>query len=64
MTVDATGKALRIVAPAAYVDAGAPVASRYAWGAVPMMSAYDKETDLPVIPWNEKAASSTTHVIV
>lgn len=35
-------------------SADAPVASRYAWGAVPMMSVYDKATELPLLPWSEK----------
>merc|ERR1711920_260340 len=37
---------------------GAPVASSYAWGAIPMMNVYDKQTDLPVLPWSEKVSSS------
>eukprot|EP00797_Seminavis_robusta_P034174 Sro80_g043100.2 (222) ;mRNA; f:62557-63222 len=30
------------------------VATSYGWGSVPMMTIYDKATDLPVLPWNEK----------
>jgi len=34
-----------------------PVASRYGWGAVPMMNLYDKQTELPVLPWAENCTS-------
>ena len=27
------------------------VGSRYGWGPIPMLSVYDAETDLPVLPW-------------
>jgi sialate O-acetylesterase len=30
------------------------VATSYGWGSIPMMTIYDKGTDLPVLPWNEK----------
>ena len=30
------------------------VATRYGWGAVPMMTLYDADTNLPVLPWNEE----------
>jgi len=46
------GSALMLSAPAMYAGAGAPLASRYAWGNVPMMSVYDRETNLPVLPWS------------
>jgi sialate O-acetylesterase len=46
------GSALMLSAPAMYAGAGAPLASRYAWGNVPMMSVYDRETNLPVMPWS------------
>jgi len=36
---------------------GAPVASRYGWGAVPMMNVYDKGTELPVLPWFENVSA-------
>ena len=49
------GGALTLTAAGA--AAGAPVASRYGWGAVPMLSVYDKETGLPLLPWSEKAAA-------
>ena len=29
------------------------VASAYGWGPIPMLSAYDKATGLPVLPWNK-----------
>ena len=31
---------------------GAPTATAYGWGANPMMTVYDAETDLPLLPWN------------
>ena len=36
---------------------GAPVASRYGWGAVPMLSVYDKHTGLPLLPWSQRVAT-------
>lgn len=36
---------------------GAPIASRYGWGAVPMLSVYDKGTGLPVLPWSSDQPS-------
>ena len=38
-------------------SAGVVVASRYGWGAVPMLSIYDKDTDLPVLPWRENCTA-------
>lgn len=35
-----------------------PIASRYGWGAVPMLAYYDKQTQLPVLPWSEKVPTS------
>ncbi len=55
-TVSVAGGALTLTAAGAGA-AGAPVASRYGWGAVPMLSVYDKETGLPLLPWSEKAAA-------
>ena len=48
ITLAAAGTALTLTAQA---GVGAPVASRYGWGAVPMLSVYDKQTGLPVLPW-------------
>jgi hypothetical protein len=48
------GNQMTLSLPEAYSQAGAPVASRYAWGAVPMMSVYDRETSLPLLAWSEK----------
>ena len=28
-------------------------ATSYGWGPIPMMSIYNKDSDLPVLPWNE-----------
>jgi sialate O-acetylesterase len=36
----------------AAAQAGPPTASAYGWGANPMMTVYDKGTDLPLLPWN------------
>jgi sialate O-acetylesterase len=30
------------------------VATSYGWGSIPMMTIYDKGSDLPVLPWNEQ----------
>ena len=49
------GAGLTLSAPAAHVGTGPPIASRYGWGAVPMLSVYDKQTGLPVLPWSQKA---------
>ena len=45
-------------APLAGAGAGPPLASRYGWGAVPMLSVYDKGTGLPLLPWSEKVVAS------
>ena len=49
---------MTLTAPASATGNGAPVASRYGWGAVPMMSLYDKGTDLPVLPWLENCTKA------
>ena len=51
VTLAVGGAGLTLTAPASTAGVGAPVASRYGWGAVPMLSVYDKETGLPVLPW-------------
>jgi hypothetical protein len=33
------------------------VASAYGWGAVPMMTVYDKASNLPVLGWSEAVAT-------
>ena len=43
-------------APAA-ATAGVVLATSYGWGDIPLMSAYDRATGLPVLPWNR----SLTH---
>ena len=45
-------------APLAGAGAGTPLASRYGWGAVPMLSVYDKGTGLPLLPWSEKVVAT------
>lgn len=52
--VSSEANKLMVAAPASHLNAGAPVASRYGWGAVPIMNVYDKDTALPVLPWSEK----------
>ena len=37
--------------------AGLVLATAYGWGDVPMLSAYDKQTGLPVLPWNRTVAA-------
>ena len=53
ITLAVGGAGLTLTAPGAPAQSapGAPVASRYGWGAVPMLSVYDKQTGLPVLPW-------------
>ena len=58
IAVASGGAALTLTAAAARLaGAGAPVASRYGWGAVPMLSVYDKSTGLPLLPWSEKVTA-------
>ena len=45
-------------APLAGAGAGPPLASRYGWGTVPMLSVYDKGTGLPLLPWSEKVVAT------
>ena len=52
-TIVAKGSTLVFTPPAAHAAAGAPVASSYGYGAVPMMSIYDKKSQLPVLGWQE-----------
>jgi sialate O-acetylesterase len=47
LTADADGMWARVGA-----RTGLPTASSYGWGAVPMMSVYDKATELPLLPFN------------
>jgi sialate O-acetylesterase len=58
------GNQMTLSLPEAYSQAGAPVASRYAWGAVPMMSVYDRETSLPLLAWSEKVVGDLEHVVI
>ena len=32
---------------------GTVLSTSYGWGPIPMLSAYDEESNLPVLPWNE-----------
>jgi sialate O-acetylesterase len=60
LAVTSGGAALTLTAaaaPLAGAGAGPPVASRYGWGAVPMLSVYDKQTGLPLLPWSETVAA-------
>jgi hypothetical protein len=38
--------------------APAVLGSAYGWGSIPLLSAYDAGTDLPVLPWNESVAAA------
>lgn len=58
------GNQMTLSLPQSYSKAGAPVASSYAWGAVPMMSVYDRETSLPVLAWSEKVAADMRALVV
>jgi len=57
-TVAVAGENVIFTAPAGETSTGSPVASRYGWGAVPMMSLYDKQTGLPVLPWSENCTKA------
>ena len=60
LAVASGGAALTLTAAAALLagaGAGPAVASRYGWGAVPMLSVYDKQTGLLLLPWSEKVAA-------
>ena len=48
------GRSLLLEAPlpAAPTPAGLVLATAYGWGDVPLLSAYDKQSGLPVLPWN------------
>merc|ERR1719506_362685 len=46
-TVAVEGKALLLSGSAANADA-----TQYGYGSIPMMSVYDSQTGLPVLPWN------------
>lgn len=57
IAVSSDGKGLTFTVPnvetlSAAAQAGPPTSSAYGWGANPMMTVYDKETDLPLLPWN------------
>ena len=58
-TVRADGSnKLVLTAPAADAAAGAPLASSYGWGSIPMMNVYDADGPaygLPALAWNETA---------
>ncbi|CAB9499160.1 Sialate O-acetylesterase [Seminavis robusta] len=43
-----------LTAPAGYSTKDSIIATSYGWGSVPLMTLYDKGTDLPVLPWKEK----------
>ena len=47
-TVGVKGNTIVLTAP----GNGAAVNTAYGWGAIPMMTVYEKETGLPVLPWN------------
>lgn len=40
-----------------------PKASSYGWGAVPMMSVYDRQTELPLLPWIELVPQSAEVIV-
>lgn len=43
---------------------GPVIGTQYAWGAIPLMSAYDRGTGLPVLPWNRTLESAaSTHAV-
>jgi len=55
-TVVASGQNLLLTAPVPSINdlnAVTVVATAYGWGPIPLMNAYDKATDLPVLPWNQ-----------
>ena len=46
------GSALRLEASIASQGPAVVTGTAYGWGAIPMMNAYDRTTELPVLPWN------------
>lgn len=60
ISVSVDGRGLTLTVPnmvegatlSAAALAGPPTASAYGWGANPMMTVYDKGTELPLLPWN------------
>jgi len=65
VAVQSGGQALTLTAqlPSGMSSAaGASVlGSAYGWGPIPMMSAVDKASDLPVLPWNRSVAASLSY---
>lgn len=61
VTTTADGKQLVLKAdmPAALASTAAIVRSSYAWGAIPLMNAYDVATGLPVLEWNHAVSDVT-----
>jgi hypothetical protein len=54
VTVKEGGQAMVLTASTRGVEGSTVVeASAYGWGPIPMMSAYDLGTGLPVLPWNQ-----------
>lgn len=51
LSVGANGQSL-VLAAAMPLDAQTAVATAYGWAPIPMLSAYDKTSGLPVLPWN------------
>ena len=47
-SVTVKGSAMVLTAP----GSGAVLGSAYGWGAIPMLTAYESGTSLPVLPWN------------
>ena len=38
---------------------GLVLGTAYGWGAIPLLSVYDRNTSLPVLPWNRSMAPSS-----
>ena len=47
-SVSVNGSAMLLTVP----GTGKVVGTAYGWGAIPMMTVYDRSTSLPVLPWN------------
>lgn len=54
--VESNGRSVVFTAklPDPFDGSAAILASTYGWGPIPMMSIYDKETGLPVLPWKHE----------
>jgi sialate O-acetylesterase len=63
LSVTTDGKALLMSTPR-IASGKKPDATRYGYGAIPMLSVYDSQTGLPVLPWGTMPLGPEEHVLV